>query len=223
MSLPGGAARKRLRVVAVMVVVLLAAGIGHGIESTPPTYFDSATVMFSLPRSQTAPMAYYFYAPSLIMSGEGISQILTSPQVQDQIRRAGGTAIVSLPLVNLYNEEYPDYGVPLATLTTASQSAAAARRTFMIAARLIGQILATSQANAGVSPRNRISAQILAATGPVVQKGSSKRVFAGLALLAAVATSMLWGLIDRRVTGLGLPLPRFRGERRATAARRRRR
>jgi hypothetical protein len=197
-SLPGHVARKRLRVVAVLVVILLAAGIGYDIESNPPTYLDSATVMFSLPKSQTAPIAYYLFAPSLIMSGEGISQILTSPQVQTQIGKAGGTASIGLALVNLYNEEYPDYGEPLATLTAASQSAANARRTFKIAAGLLDKILNTIQAKAGMPPRNRISAQILARTGPVIQTGSSKRAFAGLALLAAVVTAILWGFIDRR-------------------------
>ena len=191
---------------AVMVVLLLAAGLAYGIEGVPPTYLESASVLFSLPKSKTNPNAYYYFAPSLIMSGEGISQLLANQQVQGQIRKAGGTADVNLALINLYNEEYPEYGEPLATLTSSSQSAASTHRTFRIAKRLLDQILNSIQANAGVPMHNRISAQIFADTGPIIQQGSSKRVYAGIALLAAIGTGLLWGLIDRRVSWRSLPL-----------------
>jgi hypothetical protein len=214
MSLPADVARRRLRRAAVMVVFLLAAGLAYAIEGVPPTYLDSASVLFSLPKSQTNPNAYYYFAPSLIMSGEGISQLLANPQVRGQIRRAGGTADVNLALINLYNEEYPEYGEPLATLTSASQSAASTHRTFRIAKRVLDKILNSIQENAGVPMHNRISAQIFADTGPIIQQGSSKRVYAGIALLAAIGTGLLWGLIDRRVTRPSLPLRGIRERRR---------
>jgi hypothetical protein len=234
MSHPGKVMRKRLRVAAVVLVLLLSAGAGYSIKSTSPTYLESATVMFSLPKSQNSPNAYFLFAPSLIMSGEEISQILINPDAQRRIRKAGGTADVNLALVNLYNEEYPEYGQPLATLTTASHSAAAAHRTFVIAARLLGHILTAVQAQADVLPRNRIAARIIADTGPVVQAGSLKRAFAGLALLTVVAASLVWRVLGQRDGGdrslqgfpqliLMDPSGRFRDENGSARAARRRR
>jgi hypothetical protein len=189
---PLGKARKRLRLTLVVATLLLAAGAGYDIEISPPMYLESATVELSLPKAQNAPNAYYIFAPSLIASGEAMVQILMSPSVQRQIGTAGRGASVSLALVNLYNEEYPYYGVPLATLTAASPVAADVHRTFAVATRVLGLLLAAQQRQAGVPPRERISAQILGDSGPIIQTGSRARVFGGLALLAAIAVGLAW-------------------------------
>jgi hypothetical protein len=192
------AVSKRLRLAVAAVVLLPVAGAGYEIMSTPPMYLESAIVEFSLPKSQAAPDAYYLFAPSLITTGEVITQLLTGAEAQHQIRESGGTASVSLALVNLYNEQYPEYSYPLATLTASSPSPARSRHGFTIAARLLEQTLAARQAQAGVAPRNRISARIIGDTGPVVQPGSPTRETAGLALLAVMAVSLAWGLPDWR-------------------------
>jgi hypothetical protein len=183
---------------AVVAVVLVTAGAGYDFKRTPPTYLESATVVFSLPRSQDGPNAYLEFAPSLITSSEAMTQSLLSPRVQRQIREAGGTASVSLALVNLYDEEYPNYGVPFATLTVAAPSAANVRRTFVVAVRRLERLLAGSQESMGVVRRDRISDQIVGDTGPVIEAGSAKRVFAGLGALALVAISALWNYLGRR-------------------------
>jgi hypothetical protein len=199
MSLSPDARRRVLRIGAVLVVALAGAGVADDITRTPPMYLESANVVFSLPKSMTYPKAYFIYADPLITSSEVMAQSLMSPQAQQQIRRAGGTASVTMALVNLYDEEYPDYGVPLATLTAASPSAVNTHRTFMIADRRLAILLATRQAAAGVTRRNRISAQLIADSGPVAQGGSSKRVLAGLLLLALAAIAGLWAIIDARL------------------------
>lgn len=176
----------------VVATLLLAAGAAYDIKISPPMYLESATVEFSLPKTQNAPNAYYMFAPSLIASGETTVQILMSPSAQRQIGATGHGASVSLALVNLYNEEYPYFGVPLATLTAASPVPADAHRTFVVAARVLHSLLAAQQKRAGVPPRKRISAQILGDSGPVIQKGSHARVFGGLALLTAIAVGLAW-------------------------------
>jgi len=182
---PLGKARKGLRLTLVVAT-------GYDIGISPQMYRESATVELSLPKAQNAPNAYYMFAPSLIASGEAMVQILMSPSVQRQIGATGRGASVSLALVNLYNEEYPYYGVPLATLTAASPGAADAHHTFAAAARVLGLLLAAQQKQAGVPPRERISAQILGDSGPIIQTGSRARVFGGLALLAAIAIGLAW-------------------------------
>jgi hypothetical protein len=205
MVFPGYVTRAWQRLAVAVVVFLAATAAGYGIESTPPMYLESATVMYSLPRSQTAPNAYFWFAPSIITSGEAMTQILLSPQSQRQIREEGGKASINLALINLYNEEYPNYGVPLATLTAASPNAVNAHRTFTIAARMLGRLLAARQARVGVPPRDRISAQIIGDSRPIPQVGSHKRAFAGLAVLALLAISLAWGLLGRRGGADALP------------------
>jgi hypothetical protein len=192
-------AQRRLRLAAVGLALVLAAGVGYDIKSAPPTYLESATVIFIMPKIWAAPYTYSWLAGSVITSGEAMTQILMNPQSQHRIREAGGTARYDLALINLYNEDHPNYSRPLATLTAASPSAADAHRTFIAAARLLRHLLAARQAQAGVAPRNRISAQIIGDTGPIASAGSPKRAFAGLALVAVVAISMLWGFLGRRV------------------------
>jgi hypothetical protein len=198
---PLGKARKRLRLTLVAATLILAAGAGYDIKISPPMYLESATVELSLPKTQNAPNAYYMFAPSLIASAEVMVQILMSPSGQRQIGAVGRGAGVSLALVNLYNEEYPDYGVPLATLTAASPVAADAHRTFVVAARVLGLLLATRQKQMGVPPRGRISAKVLGDSGPIIQAGSRARVFGGLALLAAIAAGLAWNSAGRWGTG----------------------
>ena len=194
---PLGKARKRLRLTLVVATLVLAAGAGYDIEISPPMYLESATVELSLPKAQNAPNAYYMFAPSLITSGEAMVQILMSPSAQRQIGAAGRGASVSLALVNLYNEEYPFYGFPLATLTAASPVAADAHRRFVVAARMLGRVLAAQQEQAGVPPGDRISAQILGDSGPIIQAGSRARAFGGLALLTAIAVGLAWAGASR--------------------------
>jgi hypothetical protein len=195
---PLAKARKRLRLTLVAATLLVAAGAGYGIEISPPLYMESATVEFSLPRAQNAPNAYYMFAPSLITSGEVMVHILMSSSAQRQIGAAGRGASVSLALVNLYSEEYPDYGVPLATLTAASPVTADAHRAFVVAARVLGHLLAAQQKQLGVPPRERISAQIIGDSGPIIQTGSRARVFGGLALLAAIGAGLAWNGAGQR-------------------------
>jgi hypothetical protein len=183
---------KRLRLTLVAATLLLAAGAGYDMEISPAMYLESATVEISLPDARNAPNDYYMFAPSLITSAEAMVQILNSPSAQRQIGAAGRGASVSLALVNLYNEEYPYYGVPLATLTADSPVAADAHRTFMVAVRVLSLLLAERQKQAGVPAGERISAHVLGDSGPIIQTGSRARVFGGLALLAAIAVGLAW-------------------------------
>jgi hypothetical protein len=200
-NLAQGAKRKTLRLASATLILCLAAGAGYRICRAAPAYRESATLVFQLPKAQTSPNAYVIFAPSLITSGQAMTQILLSPQAQQQIHQVARTANVDVRLVNLYSEQYPDYGEPLATLTATSPSAATTHRAFASATRLVSRLLAARQAKASVPRRDRISARIIADSGTVAQQGSAKRVIAGLAFLALIGVAAVWGLLDR--AGLG--------------------
>jgi hypothetical protein len=207
--------RARIRLVLVMATLLLAAGAGYYIETRPPSYAESATVEFAIPEGRNAPNAYYMLAPSLITTGEVMVQIMMSPAAQRQIEAASPSARVSLALVNMYNEDYPYYGVPLATLTATSPVPAETHRTFAASARELGRLIAAWQEREGVPPRERIPARILGDGGPVVQSGSRVRVLGGLTALAALTASLAWNGAGRpsSVSSSSTRTPRARGVR----------
>jgi hypothetical protein len=190
----------------VFVVILLASTIGYDIKAAPRTYLESATVVFSAPKRLDNPAS----ALSLISSGDVLVQNLTSPGSQRLIRDAGGTAQFNLALVNSSDEEYADYNYPFATLSAQSASPYAARRTFIAALFVLRELLEERQAQVGVPLRSRVSADVIADFGPVIQTGSSKRVFATLALLAVIAIAMTSAFLDRRRIRLGALLLRRR-------------
>jgi hypothetical protein len=185
-------------VMAVALVLIFTASAGYHIRKAPPLYQESATVIFYNAASRTAPDAYSSLAPSLIASGAVIAQLMMNKQTQGLVRAAGGTSAYSISLINLYNEDYPDYNNPAATLAADSPSPAIAHRTFLAAVRILDQLLTVRQAQAGAPRRDQISAQIVGDTGPVSQTGSALRVYAGLALLAAAGAAVACGFLGRR-------------------------
>lgn len=200
---PIGRTRKKLRLTLVMATLLLAAGAGYDIKISPPMYLESATVELSLPKAENAPNDYDIYAYSLITSSQVMVQTLMSPSVLRQVRAAGRGATVNFALMDLYNEEYPNYGYPLATLTAASPVAADAHRSFVAAASTISVLLAARQEQLGVMPRDQITARILADSGPIIRTGSRARVFGGLALLTAIAVGLAWNGAGRQGAAAG--------------------
>jgi hypothetical protein len=138
----------------------------------------------------------------LISTGSVISQIVTSPQIEHQVERAGGTAAYNLALVNLYNQDYPDYGYPEATLSVHSSDPVSTHRTYLIVKRTLIETLTSRQEQAGAPPGHRIVAQVANDSGPIPRTGSRKRALGGLLLLGLVAASTGWSLTGRR-TGAG--------------------
>lgn len=191
------AALMRRHLLAVMVVLLIAAGVTYGIMRTPPMYSQSATVVFMAKNSPAGSHSSASFINPLVATEVMMTQILTTPLAQSQVRAAGGTASFEFVPFNLYSMQYPDYGEPIATLTATSQRAADVQRTFTVVVRLLGQRLAAVQEQAAVPQRSRIQGYLAGDTGPVAQPGSSKRVFAGLALLTVVAIFMVAKYLDR--------------------------
>jgi len=173
-------------------------GAGYSAHNARPGYQESATVLFTWSARNSAADAHVAVSPSLITTGEAVSQILMSPRVRRQVGAADGTAAYDVSLINSYNEDYPEFAYPELTLKTASNEAARTHRTFTVVARTLVRILASRQRVVNVRPAERIVAQIIADSGPVPLSGSKKRAFAGLILLAIVIGSAGWSALNRR-------------------------
>jgi len=202
------AALMRRHLVAVIVVLTIAAGVTYSIVSTPPTYSETATVIFSAGPSLADSRASASFMIPLIATEVMMSQTMMSSPTQNQVRAVGGTASFELVPYNLYSLQYPDYGEPITMLTVTSPSPAAIQRTFGAVLGLLGRRLAAMQAQ--VPPRNRIQDSLVGDSGIAAQPGSSMRVLGGLVLLTVIAVFMVANFLDRRQYRLGVPRPRGR-------------
>jgi len=196
MTLREIAALMRRHLLAATVVLVIAAGVGYDIGSTPPLYSESATVVFT-PKSSLADSrsSASFVAP-LIATEVMMAETMMSSSAQSQVRAAGGTASFQFAPSNLYSLQYPDYDEPDATLTATSQRPADVQRTFMMVLKLLSQRLAAMQAR--VPLRSRVQDLLVGDTGIAVQPAASTRVFGGLALLTLVGLFMVANFLDRR-------------------------
>jgi|GEM_PF-2380732 len=103
-------------------------------------------LFFRLPAFEASANAYSWLALSLISAGQAMSQIVMNSQSQGLIYAAGGIGHYDLELINSYNQDYPDYNYPYATLTATSPDAAETHWTFVLATRMINQVLTRQQA-----------------------------------------------------------------------------
>ena len=195
MGFQGTVALMRRHLLAVIVMLILAAGVAYDIKSTPPTYSESASVAFTVTKFLAWPNLPATIRKPLIATEVMMTQALMTRPARQQVSAAGGTARLDISPFNL---QFPDYAEPIATVTAAGPSKAGVQRTFTVAVRLLQERLAALQAQAGVSPRDRIRASLVADTGPLAQPGSPARVFAGLVLLTVVAVFMVTSFLDRR-------------------------
>jgi hypothetical protein len=182
-------------IAAILVVLAIAASVAYALRRAPIQYQDSATMVFVAPASTMFPNPLTSLSISLIDTAGTIAVSVMSPQGQQDVERAGGTISYDVELVNSYNIEYPDYSDPDVTITAEAASPAQAQHTFNLVTQTLRRELLFDQA--GVLPINRISAVVIGVTGPVSQRGSAKRVFAGLLALTMVAIFSVAGFLDR--------------------------
>jgi hypothetical protein len=207
--------RPGLRPVLLIVLLILAAVLGDKIEHVPATYRDSALVVFAAQTAPSADSPYSTVSSSLVTTGAAIVESGTGPQAQALVRATGGTAYFKLALLNLYNQDFPEYGYPIATLVTQSTDPAATRQTLRAVLGVLRRLLTARQAR--VRTPGRISIHVVGTTGPVTQPGSLKRALAALAALTLIAMGLLSGLLGRlhgrlavlrrRIPGSGRPDP----------------
>jgi len=187
----------RRHIVAVLLVVLIAAGVGYTLKRTPMTYQESATVVFTSPSSSAFPNPYLSLSNALVDTAGLIAIEVMGPQGLQQVKAAGGSAAYDVQLYNLYNLEYPDYGDPYDTVTVTATDPEQVQRTFDLVTQLIYADLAAAQAAHGVPAPSRIIAQSVGGTGVLAQPGSHLRVYIGLLILLIVSAFSVAALLDR--------------------------
>lgn len=210
MTLPEIPALIWRHVVAVLLVLAISAGAAYSIKRTPPTYQESVTAVFIAPPSAQFPNPYASFNSALITTAELMTRYLMGPQGQQQVRAAGGTAEYAVSLVNLYNQQYPNYSQPYAQISALSTDPGTVHKTFLAVTQLLTDRLTETQAQEDVPVRSRVGIHIAADAGPLVQPGSSKRVFAGLLVLTIVAVLFVAAFLDKHPIRLRRSAPSLR-------------
>jgi hypothetical protein len=211
MSLSELAALVRRHIVAAAIVLVVAAGAAYHIKHTPPTFEDNATIVLAPPNPVLSPPYANPYAPpfgpSLIITGELMVKWMTGAQGQEVLQQAGVPNTFSVALVNFSDQEYPLYGEPNLTISGIGEDPVSAHNALVTGTRIFEQGLDAQEEHAHVPPTYRIATHVIGESGPVVQLGSSKRTYAGVAVLTIIALYMILRILDRGPS----PLRRFRG------------
>jgi hypothetical protein len=188
----------RRHLAAVLVVIVCTAAVAVMFKRTPVLYQETGTVVFNDPVSKGFPNTYTSFSGSLVEAAGLMATSTMSPQDEQKIRAAGGTAHYDVALYNDYNLEYPDYSDPYIIVTTWSTDPAQVHRTFTAATQQLYSDLVSHQDQAGVATVNRITTNLVGDSGPLPQPGSSKRVDAGLLMLGIIAVFAVLIFLDRR-------------------------
>jgi hypothetical protein len=161
-----------------------------------PGYIDSGGVGFTAPKN---PISTFQNMQSLRIVEETVSSYMMGSQGEREVRAAGGTAPYSVTMLNLYNEEYPNYSQPYVTIAVMSNYPEEAQQTFRVVLGALRKATAMLQGRVGATPKNEVTAMLVAVpTGPIAQGGSHKRSYAALAALAIIAIFLIARALDRR-------------------------
>jgi hypothetical protein len=183
----------RRHIVAVAAVFALAAGLYHYIEGADPGYTDSATIAFTGPGDNLGNDGQ-----DLLVIDALVTNMVMSSEGHEKVRSVGGTTYYDVALVNLNDEDFPNYSVPYVTVVTASADPSAAQNTFSAVMSVMQADLTSLQAEQRAKPKSWMGMRAIATpSGPVAQTGSPKRTLVALAALAIIAAFMIAAFLDR--------------------------
>lgn len=206
MSLSGAFGLLRRHFIAVLVILVVAAGVEYSFKHSATTYAETGTLVFIPPTSGAHPNAYAAVGGSLLEAAGVLSTQAMSPQEQQLVQAQGGSTQYDVELLNSYNLEYPNYSNAYLVVTTTSTDPVAVHRTYNVVTQLLYKQFREQQAQSDVAQNNRILMVSAGDTGPLAQQGSSKRALIALAILTIVLVFGVAAFLDKhpiRLRGIG--------------------
>jgi hypothetical protein len=207
-SLPEIAGRLWRHKLAVLAVLVLAVGAAYGFKHAAPSYEETGTLVFVPPVSTIHPNPFEATGKADTIAAGAIAAEVMSPQGQQRVQQAGGTAQIDVGLVNTYDLEYPNYSQPSLTVTTTAVDPNSVQRTYTLVTNLLTREFTAHEVQANTEPKNRIRIVMAGDTGPLAQMGSSKRVLGALAILTLVAVFAVASFLERHPVRLSRLLSR---------------
>jgi hypothetical protein len=199
----------RRHLVALMIVIVAAAGVTYKFKHTPIMYQESGTVLLAQDKSVGNPNPYFSVDQSMTATAGIMVLLVMSPQGRAQVQAAGGSASFDVALVNIYSMQFPDYSNPYISVSAASPDPAEVHRTFTAVVGLLYHELTIRQTQVHAPTISLIVPHMITDTGPQAQPGSSKRWLFGMFILMLVAVFSVATFLDRHPIKLRY-LARFR-------------
>lgn len=196
------AALVRRHIIAAGLILVVTAGIAIDFKLTPSPYTETATVALEPENfNSIEPLSVdsdYLQNTSLIATCQVLVMLVSGPQGEAQLRKAGVTSKFMLSLVNESNIDDPSYDYPQLLVSATSGDPDSTHRQFSEAMQVIAADIARLQTGYPFSEKYRIKTYMLSDSGPVSQRGSLVRSYAALVFLALIATFLMCSLLDRR-------------------------
>ena len=190
------AAMLRRHRIAIAIVAFAACMLSYHLIRGNPDYISSGGVDFTAPKSS---VSMFQDTQGLRVVEEAAAWYMMSSQGEGKVHAAGGTAPYNVAMLNLYNEEYPNYSQPYVTITVMSSYPKEAQQTFRAVFGVLRKATAMLQERVGATRKNEVTATLVVEpAGPIAQGGSHKRSYAALAVLAIIAIYVVARALDRR-------------------------
>lgn len=189
----------RRRWYAAVAVLLVVAGLSWPIDHPKPEYQALAVLVLTPPKVPAAPNSLAATTPSIAAAGLAVDDVLQSPAQTQALREAGVTDSFTIAPRNSGTNETPAYTIPSEQLTVTGSDPNTATREIAELISAFETNLQSMQARVGVTPRDEITAGVLAQTSVAELRGVKTRGLLGMGLLGigfAIALP-LW--LDRRL------------------------
>lgn len=193
----------RRQAVAILIVFLVVLGFAYSVKKTPVPFLDSGTLVLAVPSAVSNPY-YSQYTAALISTGDVVEHWIDGPEGQAALQRAGAGSGFTVSLVNFSDEEYPLFSQPYLTVTASTDGVEADEQLFAAGVGVFNAELAKVQTSASAERSHLIVSKLIGVSGPIIQPGSSKRVYPGILLIGVIAAYMLAAALDKRGRRIGL-------------------
>lgn len=183
----------RRHVIAVAVVFLIALGIAYDFKHTNPGYAETATVALT-----TASPHNSSYDGSLITTCQIVVAWIAGPEGQRSLQHVGVDSGFTVALVNDSNADDPQYDHPYLTVIATNQEVAVTHREFVNGMAVLNERLTGTQASAHMPAQMRVTALVLADSGPSTLTGSRSRTYGALGFLTLIAAYLVAKFLDSK-------------------------
>ena len=175
----------RLRWYVVAVVMALTALGGWHVKHAQPLYLGTSIVVLTPPTEQTVPNRLAAVSSSLAVTGLAVNTALLDTSQAARLAQAGVIGDYTITPRNSGTSETPQYQLPSELLSVQAGDPNVALHSVTVLQTLYAEQLDEWQADQGLDPAIRITAQVLVPPDVQGVLGSHSRALIGTALLGA--------------------------------------
>jgi hypothetical protein len=148
--------------------------------------------------SQRYPNPYEAGGGSIVTGAGVIANYVNGSVGQKLVSAAGGTLPYTVQLINVYNQDFPNYPSPEVDVEVNGTDIGAVTHTYAAVIQVIKAQNVARQVAAKSPKVDWMTIKVIGGNGPLAQPGSSKRTLGGLMLLTLVGIFAVAIFFERR-------------------------